>query len=152
MQVKIKRLDKSLPLPEAEEFEHGAAASQDRSMTAAFDFYCREAVTIPPHEVRLVPVNDIIEVPQDHLLLLSVRSSTPWKKGLMLANGVGIVDPYYRGDKDEIKLQLYNFTDKTVEVLKGEALAQGVILKREPITWQEVETMSHAGHGGYDTK
>lgn len=151
MKIKIKRFDKSLPLPEAEEFEHDNSRQHDRGMVAAFDLYCRESVTIPPHTVKLVPANNAIAVPRDHLLLLSARSSTPWKKGLMLANGIGIVDPFYSGDKDEIKLQLFNFTDQPVVVSKGEALAQGVIIRREPVEWQEVETMGADGHGGYQT-
>lgn len=69
----------------------------------------------------------------------------------MLANGIGIVDPFYSGDEDEIKIQLLNFTDKPVKVVKGEALAQGVIVKREPVEWQEIETMGTNGHGGYRT-
>ena len=151
MKIKIKRFDTDLPLPEAEEFEHGSGRAHDRGMAAAFDFYCRESVTIPPHEIRLVGVNNAIAVPRDHFLLLSARSSTSWKKGLMLANGIGVIDPFYSGDKDEIKVQLYNITDKPVEVVKGEVLAQGVIVRREPVEWQEVQSMGSDGHGGYDT-
>jgi dUTP pyrophosphatase len=151
MRIKIKRFDKSLPLPETEEFESGSTKSQDKGMVAAFDFYCREDVLIPPHEIKLIPVNNAIAVPPDHFLLLSARSSTSWKKGLMLANGIGIVDPFYSGDKDEIKLQLFNITDKPVAVKKGEALAQGVIVKREAIEWIEVDSMGTDGHGGYQT-
>lgn len=151
MKVIIKRFDKDLPLPEAEEFEHGADTRQDRGMVAAFDFYCRENVVIPSHEIRLVPVNNAIAVPRDHFLLLSARSSTSWKKGLLLANGIGIIDPFYSGDKDEIKIQLFNITNSPVEVKKGEALAQGVIVRREQVEWEEVDTMGTDGHGGYDT-
>ena len=151
MKVKIKRFDKTLPLPDAEEFEHGASHDHDKGMVAAFDFFCRETVTIPPHEINLVPVNNAIAVPRDHFLLLSARSSTSWKKGLMLANGIGVVDPFYSGDKDEIRIQLFNITDKPVTVERGEALAQGVIVKRESVEWVEVDTMGTDGHGGYAT-
>lgn len=150
MEVRIKRFDKSLPLPEAEEFEHGNSQEHDRGMVAAFDFYCRENVTILPRKIGLVAVNNAIAVPRGHFLLLSARSSTSWKKGLMLANGIGIVDPFYSGDKDEIKIQLFNITDEPVEVEKGEVLAQGVIVKREFVEWVEVDTMGGDGHGGYD--
>lgn len=151
MRIKIKRFDKTLPLPEAEEFEHDASHAHDKGMVAAFDFYCREDVTIPPRQIKLVPVNNAIAVPRDHFLLLSARSSTSWKKGLMLANGIGIVDPFYSGDSDEIKIQLFNITDHPVDVKKGEALAQGVVVKREAVEWIEVETMGSVGHGGYAT-
>jgi dUTP pyrophosphatase len=151
MRVKLKRIDKSLPLPVAEEFEHGETKTQDRGMVAAFDLFCREDVTIPAHEIRLVPINTVIAVPRDHFLLLAVRSSTPRKKGLMLANGIGIVDPFYCGDNDEITIQLFNYTDKPVSVVKGEALVQGMVVRREAVEWDEVESMGSAGHGGYGT-
>ena len=67
----------------------------------------------------------------------------------MLANGVGIVDPFYSGDSDELKIQLLNFTDKQVEVKKGEPLAQGVIVHRESVEWEEVDNMGVYGHSGY---
>ncbi len=89
--MKIKRFDKDLPLPDFEEFEHGTTRKHNTDMVTAFDFYCREGTTIPPHEIKLIPVNNAIAVPRDHFLLLSARSSTSWKKGLMLANGIGIV-------------------------------------------------------------
>jgi dUTP pyrophosphatase len=149
MKVNIKRFDKDLPLPEPEEFEHGDSKVQDKGMVAAFDFYCRESVVIPPREIKLVPANNVIAVPRDHVLLILARSSTPWKKGLMLANGIGIIDPFYSGDKDEVKLLFFNITDKPIEVKRGEALAQGMIVRREPIEWVEVDTMGSDGHGGY---
>lgn len=149
MKIRIKRFDKTLPLPETEEFEHDSSRDHDKGMVAAFDFFCRESVIIPPHEIRLVPVNNAIAVPRDHFLLLSARSSTSWKKGLMLANGIGIVDPFYAGDKDEIKVQLFNITDKPVRVEKGEALTQGIIVRREAVEWVEVDAMGSNGHGGY---
>jgi dUTPase len=151
MQVRIKRFDKDLPLPSGEEFEHGTDQPQDRSMAAAFDFFCRENVIIPPRAIKLVGVNNAIAVPCNYFLLLSIRSSTSWKKGLLLANGIGIIDPFYSGNKDEIKIQLFNITDKPVEVKKGEALAQGIIIKCESVEWIEVASMDSDGHGGYQT-
>lgn len=152
MKIKIKRFDKTLPLPAAEEFEHEVSREHDKSMVAAFDFYCRENAVILPHNILLIAVNNVIAVPCDHFLLLCARSSTSWKKGLMLASGVGIIDPFYSGNEDEIKIQLVNITNTPVTVMKGEVLAQGVIVKREPVEWIEVETIGKSGHGGYKTK
>ena len=39
---------------------------------------------------------------------------------------------------------------KTVEVKKGEHLVQGMIVKREEISWVEVNKMTGKGRGGYD--
>lgn len=137
MKIRIKRFDKTLPLPTAK--PHAAGA----------DMACREATTIPPHTVKLVPVNIAVEIPDGYFLLLASRSSTPLKKGLMMANSIGIVDPFYNGDKDEILVQLLNFTDQPVEIAKGELLTQALIMKHEPIEWEEVETLGTDGYGGY---
>lgn len=139
MRVRIKRFDTSLPLPGT---EPGAAG---------FDFYCREDVVIPPHKIGLVAVNNAIEIPTGYGLMVILRSSTSWKKGLILANGVGLIDPFYSGDRDEIKIQLYNITDEPVEVKKGEQLAQGVLVQMARPEWEEVETFGKDGHGGYQT-
>src|SRR5699024_3875812 len=86
--VSTKRVDPALPLPEPE------------PKAAAFDLPCRIDVEIAPHKIGVVPVNSIIRVPDGFFLLVALRSSTPVKRGLVLANGIGIVDPFYCGDED----------------------------------------------------
>jgi dUTP pyrophosphatase len=148
MKIRIKRLDTSLPLPEFNEADP-TGTHYDKSQIAGFDLACKEDVTIGPHELGLVQLNTVIETPPDCFLMLCLRSSTPLRKGLILANGVGIIDPFFNGDNDVPKIQLYNITDKPVVVRKGETLVQGIIIRREPIEWDEVTSMGHDGHGGY---
>ena len=137
MKIKIKRIDKSLPLPRQKE---GAAC---------FDFVCRETTTIKPSEIKLVPSNTVIKVPQGYALLIFARSSTPLRKGLVLANGVGVTDPFFCGDKDEIILEFLNVTDEDVTIERGESLAQGMVVKHETVEWEEVSEMKEEGKGGY---
>ncbi|HSW74337.1 MAG TPA: hypothetical protein VLG16_00545 [Candidatus Saccharimonadales bacterium] len=151
VKIRIKRIDKSLPLPEFDEADPKTQARYPKNQVAGFDLFCRESKVIPPHGLALIAVNNVIATPSDCFLMLVARSSIPWKRGLMLANGVGIVDPFYSGDSDELKIQLLNFTDQPVEVKKGETLAQGVIVRREVVEWEEVDTMGTDGHGGYKT-
>lgn len=64
-------------------------------------------------------------------LQLSVRSSCPLKHWLMLANGVGIIDADYYNNPDnegEIFLQIYNLSPFNIQIQKGEAIGQGIIL------------------------
>jgi dUTP pyrophosphatase len=140
MKIRIKRFDKTLPLPIAK--PHAAGA----------DLACRKDTIIPPHQVKLVPVNAAVAVPDGYFLLLAARSSTPLKKGLMMANSIGIVDPFFNGDKDEMLVQLLNFTDHPVEIKRGELLTQALLMKHEPIEWEEVETLGTDGYGGYKYK
>ena len=137
--VQIKRFDKEIPLPEYK--TDGAAA---------FDLYARESVEIPPKEIRYIPMNVAIEVPKDHFLLLVARSSTH-KKGILMANGIGIMDPDFSGDGDEYKSIYYNFTDKLVTIERGERIAQGLIIERQEVQWKEVDKMPNKNRGGIGT-
>lgn len=137
MHIPVKRFDISFPLPT------GTAGA------ACFDLFCRETVTIQPKEIKAVPQNIALKVPDGHVLLLFSRSSTPLRKGLMMANSVGVVDPFYCGDNDENLAFLYNFTDKAVTVEAGDRIVQGMIVKTEPVEWDEVASMQSDGHGGY---
>lgn len=64
-------------------------------------------------------------MPTGHFLSIFARSSTPLKRGLIVASGVGIIDPDYSGPNDEIMIPVLNFTDATVHVRRGDRLAQG---------------------------
>ena len=58
-------------------------------------------------------------------LQLSVRSSSPLKYWLMMANGVGIIDADYYNNPDnegEIFLQIYNLSPFNIQIKKGEAI------------------------------
>ena len=137
--IKVKRFDKEIPLPEYK--TKGAAA---------FDLYARISVEIPPKEFKYVPLNVAVETPPGYFLLLVARSSTH-KKGIWMANGVGIGDPDFSGDNDEYSAVYYNFSDMPVKIEKGERIAQGLIIKREAVAWQEVPEMKNKTRGGWGT-
>jgi dUTP pyrophosphatase len=64
-------------------------------------------------------------------LQLSVRSSSPLKYWLCLANGVGIIDADYYNNPDnegEIFLQIYNLSPFNIQIQEGEAIGQGIIV------------------------
>ncbi len=136
--LKIKRLDKSLPLP-----------SYQTKGAVGFDLYARETVKIKPFTPTFVPLNTIVKIPKGYMLLIASRSSLPLKKGLMLANSVGIIDQDYCGEKDEIKALILNFTKKTVIVKKGERIAQGLLVKIIRPQIEESENMERKSRGGF---
>lgn len=138
MKVKIFRKNPSIPLP-----------VYQTNGSVAFDLSPCEDAIIPPREVRLVPTGLIICTPPGQLLLIAARSSTPLKRGLMIANGIGIVDQDFCGPEDEIKLSLFNFTDQPVEIKKGDRLAQGLFLALDRIEWEEVNALHTKTRGGF---
>lgn len=138
MKVRIQRVDKDLPLPRYE-----------TEGSVGFDFVAREDVIIPPKTVALIPGNVIVEVPATYMLLISLRSSTPRKKGLLMPHGIGVIDHDYCGPNDEIKIQVYNFTDQPVTVKRGEKIAQGIFVHIDKFEWEEVEKIREESRGGF---
>lgn len=137
MKVLIKQFDTTLPLPEYK--TDGAAA---------IDLYAREETTISAHGVGYVPLNIALQLPENHWVLLSARSSLH-KRGLMLANGIGVGDYDYRGDGDEYKAALFNFTDKEVVIERAERICQMIVMQREKVEFQRVEKFETADRGGF---
>ena len=69
-------------------------------------------------------------MPHNTYLELSVRSSTPLKNWLILANGVGIIDADYYNNPDnegEIFFQLINLSPFPIQLRKGDIIGQGII-------------------------
>jgi dUTP pyrophosphatase len=140
MHIKIKRIDKTLPLPEYQTV--GAVA---------FDLYSRIDTHIAPKTIVKIPTNLVVQVPQGYLLAIVTRSSTAVKKGLSLLQGFGIVDQDYCGPEDELLYQVYNFTDNPVTITRGERIGQAAFLRADQMQWEEVEEMTAPNRGGFGT-
>ncbi|MBI2143753.1 dUTP diphosphatase [Candidatus Woesearchaeota archaeon] len=137
MKARIKRIDKSLPLP-----------TYQTSGSVGFDIYSREDIEIKPHEIALIPGNIIVETPPGYMLLVALRSSTPRKKGLIKPHGIGVIDNDYCGEGDEVKVQVLNNTGNVVKVEKGERIAQGIFVKVDRFEWEEMDSMGKT-RGGF---
>ena len=135
--VKITRLDPAVPLPK---YQTAGAAG--------FDLAASRDLVIQPGEIVLVPTGLVVQVPPGHFLGIFARSSTPLKRGLVVANGVGVLDADYCGPEDEIKIQLLNITKTPQRILRGDRLAQGVVLPFVRVSWEEAAT-SQPTRGGF---
>lgn len=137
LRVAIKRIDTDLPLP-----VYATAGS------VGFDLVCRKDVEVAPRHIELIPGNVIVRLPEGYFLLLTLRSSTPRRKGLLIPNGVGIIDQDYCGEGDELKVQVLNFSEEAVQVRRGERIAQGLFLPVMRVDWEEVHEVGQ-GRGGF---
>jgi dUTP pyrophosphatase len=137
MKAQIKKLNPNVALPQ-----------YHTSESAGFDIASAADMTIAPGEVAKIPTGLVIAAPTGHFLLIAARSSLPLKKGLAMANGIGVVDPDYAGPSDEVHIIVHNFTTHPVEVKKGERLAQGVFLRTEQAQWEEVDQLRDVDRGG----
>ena len=137
MKINITRVDKTLPLP-----KHHTKGS------VGFDIYSRIDAKARPDKIIRVPTNLIIKTPSGFALIIASRSSLS-KRGLILINGIGVIDQDYCGPGDEISLSLKNFTGSPVEIKRGERLAQGMIIPVEKAEWVENDPITKKNRGGY---
>ncbi|MBK6791590.1 MAG: hypothetical protein IPG80_03420 [Anaerolineales bacterium] len=101
MQIEIRRLRDDVPMPEYK-----------TTGAVAFDLTVIEGATLAPGERTLLPTGLVMRVPEGHALILASRSSNA-KKGIRLANSVGIIDQDYCGREDELRIAVHN-SERTI--------------------------------------
>ena len=104
--------------------------------SAGYDIEAAEDVVIPSfkkgNNPTLIKTGIKAYMQDDEVLYLYNRSSNPKKKGLILANSVGVIDKDYYGNPDNdghIMFAFYNIKDEDVEIKKGETVGQAVFQK-----------------------
>lgn len=136
IQVKIKKLRANAVIPTYQ--TEGAAACD---LTA-----CAEVV-LPPRGRGLVPVGFALEC-EGAAALIFARSGLAAKRGIALSNGVGLVDPDYRG---EVQVGLINNTDEAYTVAEGDRVAQLLFVPFATAEFHVAEELSQTarGSGGF---
>jgi len=97
-----------------------------------------------------VPLNIVLKGDYRVSYLLVSRSSLH-KRSLYLANSVGVIDPSYEGENDEIRAMILNFSPIPVYIRKGERICQLLFLGRAQIN-DLVKVKEHWGsrsRGGF---
>ena len=104
--------------------------------SAGYDIEAAEEVVVPSFKKGMNPtlIKTGIKayMQDDEVLMLYNRSSNPKKKGLILANRVGVIDKDYYGNQDNdghIMFAFYNVKDEDITIKKGEAIGQAVFQK-----------------------
>lgn len=131
---------------------HPAALTPTLQTTGAagFDLALIEDITIPPRSFIKTSTGLIIQVPVGYFLLITSRSSNSLKKGIALANGVGIIDSDYCGPNDVIGLIIENITDSSVSLKAGDRVAQGLLLPVPAVSFTELTTdLTASDRGGF---
>lgn len=115
---------------------------------AAFDLAVLDDSTVPPRGHALLRTGLVIGVPDEHVLHVYARSSLFKKYGLVLANGVGVVDSDYCGPDDEVLISVWNPGDAEVRVAAGTRIAQGIVFPRPRVRFVVAEATG-PGRGGF---
>ena len=164
MQLKVKRLDKDMPMPR-----------YAKKGDAGFDLRATEDVTIYPGETVMVGTGLAFEIPEGYNGEVRARSGMASKRMLAPINEPGTVDAGYRG---EVMVPLHNFAsvirtdeydwrtgsipsagrdlqalnvDAIQHVKRGERIAQMVIAPVAHCEFAEVDELedTERGAGGF---
>ena len=111
---------------------HAKLPERSTAVSAGYDFFNPEMAVILPNEIKYVRTGIKAAFPEGEMLMLCNRSSNPKKKGLVLVNGIGIVDADYYNNTDnegEIAFAFMNITNEVVLLEAGEKLGQGIFVK-----------------------
>lgn len=114
--LQIKRLSQNAVIPE---YATAGAAALDLR-------YCGdETITIPVGEIRSIPTGLAIAAPEGTVAIVSARSGLAFKRGICLANGIGVIDSDYRG---EVRVGLKNDGGEPFDVAPGDRIAQLMLM------------------------
>lgn len=126
-----------------------AVPERKTARSAGYDLAAAEDVTIAPGKVVLVPTGLKAYMGPSEVLVVSIRSSLAVKRGLMLANGIGVVDADYVDNPDNeghIMVPIANPGSQPVQIARGKRVAQGIFL---PFLTTTDDTASGTRSGGF---
>lgn len=112
--------------------EHTILPTRSDVRSAGYDFYSKETVTLKPNEQHYFYTDVKAYMLPNEVLYIYPRSSIGIKKGLMLANTVGVIDSsYYNNFANDgnIIIVLKNVSHETITIEKGDRIAQGVFMQ-----------------------
>lgn len=124
--VKVQRLPHYPPdwgLPEYE--TSGAAAVDLRACIGV-------PITIPPGGRAMVKTGLAVAIPPGYQIEIRPRSGNAHKHALTVTNAPGTIDADYRG---EIAILLINHNDVAFSVMRGDRIAQAVLMPAPRIQW-----------------
>ena len=138
-ELKIKKLDEKAIIP-----TYGTEYSAGADLYALLD----EDLEIKPGETVMIGTGLAMAIPNGYAGLIYARSSLGSKKGLALANKVGVIDSDYRG---EIKVPLFNQSKETQIIAKNERIAQIIFTPYLKVNFQETNELDDTtrGTGGF---
>lgn len=115
----------------------------------AIDVRAAEDVDLKVFESKKVSLGFSCKLPDNYLAILSARSSLFDNHGVILTNGIGIIDNTYCGDNDIWRMELVALrTD--VHIKKNERIGQFILKERMPkIIFEPVNTLGNKDRGGY---
>ncbi len=117
--------------------------------SGCFDLYSISEGCLYPHSSTVLNTGLAFQIPKDHVMLLFSRSGQGFHYDVRLGNCVGVIDEDYTG---EVKIKLHADSNHQIySFKKGDRVAQGLIIKREKVsfTWTDTLHTTERGDGGF---
>lgn len=137
MQINVKKINEESRIPT---YSHEADAGAD--LYSAIDLF------LPANSFATVPTGVCMQIPTGYVGYINPRSGLAAKNGVTVLNAPGTIDAGYTG---EIKVILFNHSNKDYQILKDDRIAQMVFQKIEYAIFQETEELgsTERGNGGF---
>ena len=115
---------------------------------AGVDLRANQMVNLAPLERKLIPTGIKVEIPEGFEAQVRPRSGMAIKHGLSVVNSPGTIDSDYRG---EIQIIAINLGQETIEIQKGDRIAQLVFCPIVRAEWEQVESLNQSNReeGGF---
>jgi len=102
------------------------------------DLYATHDYTVSPNNRAMIGTGLHVEIPKGYEIQIRSRSGFAWKNGIFVLNSPGTID---YGFIAEIKIILFNTTDRMFEIKKGDRIAQAVLCPVYKIQWDKVNSL-----------
>lgn len=129
------------PLPYQKLTENAQTPTRAYNDDAGFDLYVSQTTTIKPGQFTDIPCAIAVELPTDSWAMLTGRSSTLRKHGLMVNQG--IIDTGYRG---ELYAGVFNLSGHDVTINKGDRVAQLILMPNHTANYTPTEMVELNQH------
>jgi len=117
----------------------------------AFDLVAAEECVVPGGGCAIMPTGLVVEIPKGYGLGILPRGSTGKRTGLMVMNGMGLVDMDYCGIDDEIGVIWFNTKKEDFVIAKGDRLAQAIFVRIDVAEFEDigVDDVQSESRGGW---
>lgn len=126
---------------------HRPSYANERAAGLDLRAMCDAPVSIEPGKRVKLNTGVRAEIPSGFFGMVAIRSGLGFR-GLILSNGIGVIDEDYRG---EIAMSVTNLGEETITIEDGERVAQMILV---PYTQAEIEFADELeetsrGEGGF---
>lgn len=115
--------------------------------SAGFDLRAAESSTVPTGGIVSISTGTSLSIPDGHVGLVCSRSGLALK-GVFVLNSPGVIDSDYRG---ELRVILANVGARDHAVVKGDRIAQLLVVRTSEVSFVSSETLDETqrGNGGF---